>query len=274
MATITRTPKYSFTVPVYAPCISPDSFAGKTLKEIGELEVWEGNRRKKLKQLFDIKGKTADTPEEITIKLSGNLWKVRRIGEEMTAGKILIDGDAGLHLGVKMRGGTITVKGNADSWLGSQMRGGTIEVMGNAKDYVGGAYRGSGVGMRGGTIIVHGNAGYDVGEWMRGGFIKIMGNVGAYTGVHMQGGTILVQGDSEGRIGALMKGGKIVLMGKIDSILPSFTIQDLKKRTKVEGEAVEGPFYVFIGDLTEDGSGKLFISKKSNPHLSFYERLI
>jgi hypothetical protein len=37
---------------------------------------------------------------------------------------------------------------------------------------------------------------------------------------------------------------------------------------------VEGPFYVFLGDLAEHGNGKLFISKSANSQLRYYEKFL
>jgi hypothetical protein len=57
--------------------------------------------------------------------------------------------------------------------------------------------------------------------------------------------------------------------------MPTFTIDSVKPKVKVEEtETVSGPFYVFLGDLAENGRGKLFVSEVNNPHLSRYERFL
>jgi formylmethanofuran dehydrogenase subunit C len=273
--TIILRPKRIFRVPVEAKCITPDAFAGKSLEEIGKLMIWEGNRQRRLNELFTIEGETAPKPEAISIQIFGDIHKVRRIGAQMSAGEIVIHGNAGLHLGEEMTGGKILVKGNADSWVGSMMKGGAIEVQGNAGDYVGAAYRGGAtMGMSGGIIIIQGNAGNEVGYFMRKGLIKVYGNVGQFTGIHMTSGTIVVYGNSEGRNGAEMTGGKIIVCGSVPSILPTFTIEAVKQKVKVNEEKIKGPFYLFVGDLAEGGEGKLYISKASNVHLRHYENLI
>jgi formylmethanofuran dehydrogenase subunit C len=261
-------------VPVDAECISPDVFVEKSVDEITRLHVWEGNRRRNLGDLFKTENKADPSSEEVTIRISGDVSKVRRIGAKMSMGNIIIEGDAGMHLGEEMEGGTITVTGNAGSWTGSMMKDGTIEIKGDAGDYIGAAYRGSTRGMSGGKIIVHGNAGNEVGCFMRKGLIKVYGNVGQFAGIHMRNGTIFVQGNSEGRAGAQMINGKIVVCGYIPSILPSFTIDSIRQKVKVNGEKVEGPFYRFIGDLADNGNGKLFVSQTRNPHLSSYEKYL
>jgi hypothetical protein len=42
----------------------------------------------------------------------------------------------------------------------------------------------------------------------------------------------------------------------------------VKPKGKIDDtQTVQGPFYVFLGDLAEHGTGKLFISKAKNPQL-------
>ena len=128
--------------------------------------------------------------------------------------------------------------------------------------------------MRGGVIRIKGSAGDEVGCWMRGGLIWIEGNVGCFPGIHMVDGVIFVGGNCHGRIGAEMVGGKIIIQGEVPSILPSFQTSDIKKKVKVEGSPIQGPFYVFEGDVNEGGTGKIYINKERNPHLRWCEKLI
>jgi len=269
-------PKREFKFPIIAECINPNIFAEKKLEEITALKVWEGNKQKPLGELFKIEETQKANPSEseaITIK--GDLGKVRKIGAGMENGEITIYGNVGMHLGEEMKGGKITVHGNVGGWAGSMMKGGTIEIHGNADGYLGAPYRGSTEGIRGGKIVVYGNVGNDVGNHMKKGIIKIYGNAGQFVGFRMHKGTIYVQGDCGDRAGSCMKDGTIIVGGFIESVMPTFTIDSLKKKVKVEeGEVVETPFYVFLGDLTENGTGKLYVSKEKNPHVSHYERVI
>ncbi len=267
-------PKKALRVPVYAPCIRPDDFSGLSEEEIGSLEVLKGNRKVRLSELFKIEGDASCGPEELTIRLVGDFSKVRQVGFEMTAGKIVVEGDLGLLAGEHMRGGTIEVGGDAGSWLGSRMRGGTIIVHGSAGDYVGSSYRGARDGMRGGTIIIEGGAGSELGNHMRGGTIEVRGSVGLFPGIHLHDGSILVRGDCEGWPGAFMTGGKLIICGRVPSVLPGFSILRISKSVKFGGERLSGPFYTFVGDLTEGGDGRLHVSKERNPHLSHYERYL
>lgn len=267
-------PKYLFKVPVEVESVSPDSFAGKTVGEISKLPVWEGNKKRTLEALFEIECESADKPEDLSIHIHGDASRVKRIGFGMSAGEIMVFRDAGMHLGEEMKGGKITVAGNADSWLGSMMKDGIIEVKGNAGNYVGAAYRGSVKGMRGGSIIIHGNAGNEIGYFMRKGTIKVYGSTAQFAGLHMKNGTIFINGNSRGRTGAEMIGGKIVVNGRLNEVLPTFLIESVKSKVKVNGEEVAGPFYMFVGDAVEEGEGKLYVSKSANPHLKFYEQFL
>lgn len=267
-------PKYQFRVPVYANCISPDIFDGKKLDEILELRVWEGNKDRLLSDLFSVKCEKSAENDSLTMNLRGDFSKVRGVGYGMSKGKIIINGDVGMHLGEKMKGGEITVNGNADSWTGGGMEGGRIEVKGSAGDFIGAPYRGSVEGMKNGMIIVHGDAGREVGCSMRGGLIKIYGSVKHFVGIGMRDGTILVWGDCAGKSGAEMLNGRIIICGHIPSILPTFTIDGIRPNIDVNGEKIPGPFYRFLGDVADNGEGKLFVSKNKNPHLAAYEKYL
>jgi formylmethanofuran dehydrogenase subunit C len=174
-----------------------------------------------------------------------------------------------------MSGGKITVQGDAAAWAGSEMKGGRIEILGNAGDYLASPYRGSTAGMNKGKIIVHGNVGSDVAVFMKDGVIKVHGNAGPFLGFRMRGGTVHVEKNIGNRVGACMTGGKIVVSGFLEEMLPTFTIDSVKDKVKIdEDDKANGPVYVFLGDLAELGNGKLFISKTANQHLNHYEKFL
>ncbi len=269
-------PLKEFRYPIMAECINPEVFQGKTLEEIEQLEAWEGNKKRKLGELFKVEeSKNEGAPAETGIAINGNVSKVRMIGARMVSGEIVIKGDVGMHLGEEMEGGKITVYGNVGGWAGSMMKNGIIEIHGNAGDYLGAPYRGKNEGMKGGKIIVYGDVGRESGAHMRKGLIKIYGSSGQFVGFRMRDGLIYVQKNCEGRAGACMIEGTVVIGGSIELVLPSFTFEGIKKKVKVEeGEVVEMPFYLFLGDLAENGRGKLYVSKLNNPQLSHYEKIL
>lgn len=272
---ITLRPLKAFRFPVTAECISPDVFHAKTLDEIRRFLVWEGNKQRRLDELFEVEFGSDGSNEKTVIAIHGDVSRVARIGCGMSAGKILIVGDVGSHLGEGMKGGAIMVQGKVGGWAGSTMKGGSIEIEGDAGDYLAAPYRGSSEGMGGGQIIIRGNVGNEAGEHMKSGLIKICGNAAQFVGFRMRDGTIYVQKNCQERAGACMTGGKIIIGQHVESVLPTFTIEGIKEKVKVEGtETVDGPFYVFQGDSAENGEGKLYVSKDSNEHLSSYERFL
>ena len=116
--------------------------------------------------------------------------------------------------------------------------------------------------------------GTETGCFMRGGVIKVYGNARDFVGIHMNDGEILIMGDCQDRPGAEMLDGKIVICGHVSSILPTFTIEEIRKSVKVNREKIKGPFYRFTGDIADQGKGKLYVSKERNPHLKFYEKYL
>jgi formylmethanofuran dehydrogenase subunit C len=270
---IVLTPKRKFTFPVNAECINPDTFQGKNISEIANLQLFEGNKTKKIGDLFKIEEDNAASP---SITINGDVSEVRKIGTGMKTGEILINGNVGMHLGEKMAGGKITVNGDAWQWAGSAMKKGLIEIHGNAGDYLASPYRGTTEGMKGGKIVVDGDVGNDSGAYLHGGLIKIKGNnIGQFLGFHMSDGTIHVEKNARSRIGANMTGGKIIVSGVVEEVMPTFSIDSVKPKVKIDDtESAAGPFYVFLGDLAEKGKGKLFVSKANNPQLKTYEKFL
>jgi formylmethanofuran dehydrogenase subunit C len=268
---ITLTVLRAFDVPIQAPCITPENFAGKNVAEIAKMPVTEGVRNLTLGDLFKIEQSPAENP---SITINGECSKVKRVGQGMKSGEIVVNGNIGMHTCEKMAGGKITVNGNSGGWTGSEMKKGTIEIHGDAGDYTASPYRGNDLGMKGGLITVDGNVGTDVGCYLKGGIIKIKGNAGRFLGFHMSDGAIYVEKNCDVRTGALMNGGKIVVGGTLE-VLPSFTIDSIKPKVKVDDTLnVPGPFYVFLGDLSEKGTGKIFANKAANPAFKFYEKYL
>jgi formylmethanofuran dehydrogenase subunit C len=204
-------------VPLEAEVINPDRLASLDESEISALPVFHGNLQAKVGDFFRISGKGGGE-----IRLSGDLTAVKQIGAGMAAGRIVIEGNVGMHLGAGISGGEILVQGNAGDWVAPEMSGGRIVIKGNAGHMLGSAYRGARIGMRGGEIIVHGNVGNEAGNAIRNGLIAIGGNCGDFAGVNMLAGTIIVLGRLGIRCGAGMKRGSIISMHRAE-LLPTFS---------------------------------------------------
>jgi formylmethanofuran dehydrogenase subunit C len=255
-------------IPVTAPCITPDCFSGKSVEEIKKLPVYYGNKEKCLQDIFDIKD---DGQDVITL---GSVPTVKYIGKGMTAGSIVIKGDAGMHLGAEMKGGRITVEGSVSDWAGAEMKGGEIFIAQNAGNCLGGAYRGSKSGMNKGLIVVKGNAGTEAGELMKKGIIVVEGNLGDAAGCSMKGGTLICYGHPGDRLGALMQRGSIVLYEN-PVLLPTFTVnavynptwlrvflRELQKtpyKIPITQNHIEGVYRRYNGDISELGKGEIFV---------------
>lgn len=251
MRTITITPLKAFEISVEAESISPDKFAPLNLSQIRSLSIWQGNRKRKLLDLFRAEGDDGPAEaEDVTITLQGDFSRAKRIAEGMTAGKVEAEGGVGMHAGNNMKGGLLSVQGDAEDWLGREMRGGKITVSGNAGNYVGAGYRGEKCGMRGGEIEVAGNAGAYLGEHLCGGSIRVHGDAGDFPGAANQGGTIFI-GGSTYLPGAEMTKGTITVRGRA-RVLPSYQKMEIMS---IEGE----DFQKYAGDLVEKGTGELFV---------------
>jgi formylmethanofuran dehydrogenase subunit C len=213
---LTLTMKNAPEVPLEAEALSPERFDGMSAAQAAAVAVLYGNRRAQVGDFFGIEGQGGGE-----LRLVGDCTRVKRIGAAMTRGRILIEGDVGMHLGAGMSGGAIIVKGNASDSVGLEMLGGQIVIMGNAGHLVGSTIRGGSVGIRGGEIIVHGNVGNETGTGMRRGLIAVGGNAGDFTGANMLAGTIVVLGQLGWRSGAGMKRGSIVSTRSAE-LLPTF----------------------------------------------------
>jgi formylmethanofuran dehydrogenase subunit C len=168
MRTITLQPLRAFEVSVEAEAISPRRFASLTLGQIRTQEVFMGNRKMKLADLFKVEGdEPPATPEETTVVPEGDFSKVKRIGECMSAGTLEVRGNVGMRAGSGMNGGLMAIRGNAGAYLGEHMCAGIIRVKGDAWDFPGAV-------NQGGTIFIGGDT-YLPGAEMTNGFIMVRG---------------------------------------------------------------------------------------------------
>jgi formylmethanofuran dehydrogenase subunit C len=251
-------------------CISPDQFAGKSVEEIKQMKVFYANQEVKLSEWFEITDVPPKIASEVEIIILGNCSLVQRIGEKMSAGKITIKGDCGMHVGSCMTGGKILVEGNAAEWAGAMMDGGELEIMKDAGNHCAAAYRGNWVGMNSGKIIVHGKVGMESGSWMRATKsrnkypILECGSADMYLGVHNHGGTIICHGDAAPRAGGDMNEGIIIVEGKAKEILPSFKKDQQVTEIQAPNGIIKGKFVDYLGDcaVNEKPLGHLYVAMK------------
>ena len=259
-------------VPLEAEVICPSTVAGLSESGIEHLQVMHGNVKAKLGDFFKVTGKG-----ESYIHIEGDLSNVKMIGAGMQEGKIIVDGDVGMHVGIGMSGGEIIVEGNAGDWVGPEMSGGRITIKKDAGHMVGAAFRGQTVGITGGEILVHGNAKNEIGSGMRRGFIAIGGNAGDFVGVNMLAGTIVVLGQLGIRTGAGMIRGTIASLEDAP-ILPSFAyactyrplflrfylrkLQENGFKRKIQDKHLNGIYKRYSGDGIELNRGEVLLFSK------------
>ncbi len=268
MSKIILIPKEQPEVPIEANNITPDEFAGKSLDEIKKIKIWYGNSEVPLADFFEVSGESGATALDTTIVIDGDVFNTKRIGQEMSAGEIIVNGNVNMYVGAEMTGGKITVEGNAASWAGQNMKGGELTIKGDAGDYVGSAYRGDWRGMDGGVLTVYGNVGNEIAEFMLNGKIIIKGNANIMPGIRMHGGLLVIEGDVVARTGAAMKYGNIVVEGTISEFLPGFEYQGIVKDIEIDGTSFKGAYYKFTGDNCNRGAdGAIYASVLNNRHI-------
>ena len=253
--------------------ITPAACAGLAVAQIERLSVTQGNQTLPLAELFNIT-QTEGAADELI--LDGELSRVDRIGWQMAAGAIVVDGPAGDYVGGGMSGGAITVRGHAGVLAACEMAGGTLTIEGNAGDFAASTLPGSMDGMRGGTLIVKGNAGERFADRMRRGTALVFGNVGDFLASRMVAGTVAVGGAVGAHVGYGMRRGSVVLAGAAPAgesmIAPTFVpalvdaavfwqllARDLARHGAPFATLPSRRITRHLGDLGAGGKGELIV---------------
>ena len=269
--TLTLTLREQPVVPLETEALCPDRLAGARRAEIEALPVWHGNERTRVGDFFAVSGGGGD------VRLEGDLGRVKLVGAGMTAGRLTVTGNVGMHAGAAMRGGELHVEGDAGDWAGAGMRGGTLVVRGSAGRQLGGVYPGERAGMRGGEIVVGGDAGAQAGAGMRRGLIAVAGRVGDAAGVRMLAGTIVALGGLGPRAGAGMRRGSIVTMAPANPLAtfvfsciyrPPFLRLYLRRLRAlglaVSDDQIDGRYTRWCGDGLELRRGEILVLEKAS----------
>ena len=107
----------------------------------------------------------------LTVRITGRVgWSC---AQNLMAGKVVVEKNAGSSFGAAIRGGDLICKGSVGARTGIDMKGGTIIVGGDA-----GAF--TGFMMQRGRIIVLGNVGINLGDSMYDGTIFVGGKIGSF----------------------------------------------------------------------------------------------
>jgi formylmethanofuran dehydrogenase subunit C len=187
-----------------------------------------------------------------TIRFTGDLSGVTRLGAGLTEGAVLVDGGVGDEVGLGMAGGSIEVRGDA----GARAGGAAPEAR---------------RGMTGGELVVHGSAGESAGALMRRGLLAVGGRVGHHAGAGMIAGTLVAFGDVGAAAGLWSKRGSIVALAGVT--IPStyryactyqpihlrLTLTRLRSRygLPVGEHHLSGYYRRYSGDLADLGKGEI-----------------
>ncbi|HEX7292702.1 MAG TPA: formylmethanofuran dehydrogenase subunit C [Conexibacter sp.] len=265
--TLTLTLREAPAAPVDARALSVDGLAGLGRAEVERVELWHGNRRAPVGELFAVAGSPSDE-----LRLEGDLAAVHGIGVRMSAGRLVVAGNAGAHTGAQMRGGELFVEGDTGDWTGAEMSGGLVVVRGSGGSGLGAGYPGPRAGMRGGEIIVHGDAGAGPAAGLRRGLVAVVGRAGAHAGFRMLAGTFVALGAVGAHPGADMRRGTIVAMSA-PRFLPTFSFACtyrpphlalvLRRLAElgapIRAAHLEGRYRRYSGDMLDLGRGEILV---------------
>jgi formylmethanofuran dehydrogenase subunit C len=160
--------------------LTPAKLAGMKPKDIQAIAIGTAREAVTVGDLFKLKGTDATK-----LRFLNTDARCDKIGEGLTEGEIVIDGDAGAYIGSKMRAGKIAVSGSVGALAGSSMRGGRLSIGGKAGSLLGER-------MRRGLIIGRGGAGDYAGGRMIAGTILLRGRVGRFAGYGLRRGSLIL----------------------------------------------------------------------------------
>ena len=249
--------------------ITPSALAGLSAAQVAQLRVGHGNATAPLAEFFSIE---PDTGEALVFE--ADLSRFDRVGWQMTAGRIQVDGAVGHYAGGCMTGGELAVKGDAGLLAACEMAGGMLSVEGNVDDFAASTLPGSMDGMRGGSLIVKGNAGARFGDRMRRGTALVFGNAGDFLASRMVAGSIAVGGQVGAHVGYGMRRGSVVLLTEPAAVaatfVPAIADADVFWQLLARDLAAHGgPFAGLaskrierhLGDLSAAGKGELIFPR-------------
>jgi formylmethanofuran dehydrogenase subunit C len=249
----------------------PHLIAGKTAAQIERVEVQTTRHCVRIGDVFRLR-----MGDAAQICIEGASERLDRVGEAMTGGEIVVDGDVGIRAGRLMTGGRLVVRGNTGPWAASGMKSGVMEILGATDGYLGGPLTGETAGMRGGIVVVRGRAGERAGDRMRRGTIIIEGEAGAYAGCRMIAGTLVI-GKKVGLLpGYLMKRGTIVLGGGCTEMSPTFVdcgnhdllamrlwARFVDPHSRHAASLLRRPLQRLMGDMAVLGTGEIFVGRRN-----------
>lgn len=247
--------------------LSPAAFVDSSAAAVAAHKVHHGNEAVALGDLFSI-APQADGE----LRFEGDLSKFDRIGWQLAAGSIRVEGSVGDYLGAGMSAGDVHATGSAGMLAACEMSGGRLEIGGDAGDYAASGLPGSMDGMRGGTLLVRGSAGARFGDRMRRGTALVFGDAGDFCASRMVAGTIAVAGRLGVHPGYGMRRGTLLALGPAPTVPPTFATtnvnigvfwqllaRDLARHGGAFATLGSRCAWRHVGDLAAGGKGELLI---------------
>lgn len=139
----------------------PLALQGKTAVEIGAIKL---AANLSVLDAFEVSVDAGIETSKVTLK--NTTANHQFIGFGMTAGQLIVEGDAGDFLGAQLQNGVLICKGNAGARAGDRMRRGMLLIEGDAGDYCASD-------MMAGTLGVLGSTGSHLGYGMKRGTLLL-----------------------------------------------------------------------------------------------------
>jgi formylmethanofuran dehydrogenase subunit C len=267
MSSVRLTRRAEPPVRVDLSALRPEALAGMDAAAIERLSLGSVRAPLAVGELFRVQA--GDAP---ALVIEGGSSRFDALGAGMTAGSLVLEGDAGCFLGRGMHGGRLAVRGSVGAFAASGLRGGVIEIAGDAGDFLGGAAAGERTGMVGGTVVVRGSAGARAADRMRRGLMVIEGTAGAYLASHMIAGTV-VCARAGAHPGTLMRRGTVLLGDAhlpptfvraglaADSAFLRLLARALRPLSAAAAGLAESAAERFVGDMATLGKGEIFLAE-------------
>lgn len=157
------------------------------------------------KDLKTVNTELKEAVNGVPVKLK-NVSHLHGLAAGLKHGEVIIQGDVGDYVGVLNAGATIRVTKNAARYVADNMTAGTVVIEGDA-DYGTGQYCYGGIVIvrgnsgdftatmnKGATIIVCGNVGDEVGTYMLKGDLIVLGNAGENFANYLIRGNVYIGG--------------------------------------------------------------------------------
>jgi len=251
---------------IEADTIVPSLFASLGEAEIGALPIWAGRARRTAADYFDVRG-----GRSATVRIVGDVRRAHGIATGMSAGDLVVDGDAGSRFAVGMSGGRVDVLGSTGDEAGVAMSGGSLRIRRDAGDRVGAALAGAARGITGGEIVVGGSVGAQAGARMRRGLLFVSGDAGELAARAIIAGTVIVIGHVGPDPAFASKRGSLIVAGGVDvpvtyryacdyeppHVRLALTYLARRYDLSLGRRLIEGTYRRYCGDATTVGKGEI-----------------